>query len=92
MLLDNRLTNGGEAVTVTHRPRSTPQNLFFNFCLWYSFQRVNKPQGLVWPEGLYKLIKFNYLVGFRTHDRQACSIVPQPVRHLVPPYECLISF
>jgi hypothetical protein len=34
--LDNRLTGGGEVVSLTRRPRSTPQkHLFSSF--WYSF-------------------------------------------------------
>jgi hypothetical protein len=53
--LDNRLTDGGEVVRLTRRPRSTPQKHFFpasgiHFCL-----RLNKLQGLVRPEGLGEL-------------------------------------
>jgi hypothetical protein len=33
--LNNRLTDGGEAVSLKHRPLSTFPNYFF--CLWYSF-------------------------------------------------------
>jgi hypothetical protein len=35
-------------------------------------------------KGLAKLTKFNYLVGSRTSDLPACSIVPQPLRYCVP--------
>jgi hypothetical protein len=30
----------------------------------------------VWPEGLGKLKKSNYLIGNRTHDLKACKIMP----------------
>jgi hypothetical protein len=40
--LDSWLTDGGKAVSPTHRPLCTPQKhsfffLFFLFCVWYSF-------------------------------------------------------
>jgi hypothetical protein len=31
---DNQLIDGGEFVSLSHRPCSTPHNLFY-FCLWY---------------------------------------------------------
>jgi hypothetical protein len=37
---------------------------------------MNKPQGLVRPEGLGKLKTFIYLIVSRTRDIQAFSIVP----------------
>jgi hypothetical protein len=37
---------------------------------------LSKLQGLVLPERLRKLIKFNYLIRYRTRDIQACSMVP----------------
>jgi hypothetical protein len=40
---------------------------------------------LVRPEGLGKLINFNYLIGSRTRDLPACSIV-QPLGCRVPPH------
>jgi hypothetical protein len=54
--LDKRLTDGGEVVSLMHRPRSTPQKHFLfvfvtNICQWPS-----KPQGLVRLEGLGKLL------------------------------------
>jgi hypothetical protein len=48
--LDNRLTDGGEDVSLTHRPRSIAQKHFFisdsgtNFC-----SRLSKHQGPVRP-------------------------------------------
>jgi hypothetical protein len=41
--IDNRLTDSGKDVNLTHRPRSTPQKHF------------SAPQGLVRPEGVGKL-------------------------------------
>jgi hypothetical protein len=55
--------------SLTRLPCSTAPKHFFYFCLdshfWY---RLSKPQGLVWQEGLGKLIKFNYLIGSWTPD------------------------
>jgi hypothetical protein len=34
--LHNRVTGGGEIVSLTHRQRSTPQEHIY-FCPWYSF-------------------------------------------------------
>jgi hypothetical protein len=55
-----------------------PRNIFSasgtHFC-----QRMSKPQGLVRPEGLAKLKKFVHLIGSRTRDLPAYSLVPQPV-------------
>jgi hypothetical protein len=76
--LDNLLTNGGEVVSPTHRPRSTPQKHYTrisasgtHFC-----KRPSKPHGLVRPKGLLKLKKkLIHLIGSRTRDLPACSIV-----------------
>jgi hypothetical protein len=51
--LDNQLTDGGKAVSPTHRPHFTPQKHYYfsisgnNCCLMLS-----EPQGLVRPAGL----------------------------------------
>jgi hypothetical protein len=60
----------------THRPRFIPHKYYFsasgtNFC-----RRMSKPQGLVQPEGLSKLKKSIHLIGFRSLDLPACSILP----------------
>jgi hypothetical protein len=39
------------------------------------------------PECLGALKKCIHLMGFRTYDLPACSIVPEPVRHRVPPWK-----
>jgi hypothetical protein len=74
--LDNRLTNGGKVVSPTHRPLLySPETLFL--CFWYSFLLgLVKPQGLVRPEGLGKLIKIVHLLGSRTRDLPVCNIAP----------------
>jgi hypothetical protein len=36
------------------------------------------------PKGLGKLKKCIHLIGFRTHNLPACSIVPQPLRYRLP--------
>jgi hypothetical protein len=59
-------------------PRNIRSMSGAHFC--YS---LSKPQGLVRPEGLGKLIKFNYLMGSRTRDLPGCSTVPQPLRYPV---------
>jgi hypothetical protein len=60
---DSRLTDGGKVVSLTHRPRSTPQKHYFSasgtdFC-W----SLSKHQGLVRLKGLGKLEKLIYLIG-----------------------------
>jgi hypothetical protein len=72
--LDNWLTAGGKAVCSKHRPRSTPQKQYFLLLVLISVR--GEPQGLVLPEGLGKLKKFIHLIGYRTRDHPACSIVP----------------
>jgi hypothetical protein len=73
--LDNRLADGGEVIILTHRPRSTPQKCYFSASGTHFSQRLSKPKGLVLPEGLGKL-KNIQLIGSRTRDLPACSIVP----------------
>jgi hypothetical protein len=58
LCLDNRLTDGGEVVSPTYRPRSTPQKHFSASGTHFS-QRLSEPQGLVRPEGLDELKKIN---------------------------------
>jgi hypothetical protein len=73
--LDSRLADGGEAVSPTHRPRSTPQKHYFSASGTHFCYRLSKPQGLARPEGLGKLKKKKiHLIGFRTRDLPACSI------------------
>jgi hypothetical protein len=54
--LDNRLTDGGEVVSLMGRPFSTPQKHYF-FCFGYSFlfEAEEKSRGLLRMEGLGKV-------------------------------------
>jgi hypothetical protein len=81
--LDNWLTDGGEVVSLTRRPRSTPQKHFFFLFLVLISVIDPRAQGLVWLEGLGKLKKFNDLIRTRICDIPACSIVPQPLHYHV---------
>jgi hypothetical protein len=55
-----------------------PRNIIFLLLVLIAVrQRLRKPQGLVWTEGLDKLKKKkNYLIWSGTHDLPDCSIVP----------------
>jgi hypothetical protein len=44
--LHNRLTDGGEVVSPTHRPRSTPQKRYFSVSGTHFCYRLSEPQGL----------------------------------------------
>jgi hypothetical protein len=44
---------------------------------------MSKLQGVMLPKVLDKLKKFNHLIGSRTGDLVACSLVPQPLRYRV---------
>jgi hypothetical protein len=65
-LSGHRLTEGGKAISPTHRPRSTPQKHYFAVCGTHFCCRLSKPQGLVRPEGLDKLKTFIQLIGSLT--------------------------
>jgi hypothetical protein len=71
--LDNRLTDGGEVVSLTRRPPGT------HFCY-----RQDRSQGHNAAGRIRSIEKSNDLIGNRTHDFPTCSIVPQPTRYRVP--------
>jgi hypothetical protein len=50
--LGNRLTDGGEVVSLTHRPRSTPQKHCSSAYDTHFCYKLSQPQGLVRLEGL----------------------------------------
>jgi hypothetical protein len=52
--LDSPLTDGGKVVSLTHRPRSTPQK-HFSVPGTHFYWRLSKRQGLMRLEGLSKL-------------------------------------
>jgi hypothetical protein len=71
--LDNRLTDGGEVVSLTRRPPFTHRMIFVtHFCY-----RLSLPQGHS-AAGRIRFKKSSNLVGNRTRDLPACSIVPLP--------------
>jgi hypothetical protein len=73
--VDNRLTDG-ENVSLTRRPRSTPQKTF-RFCSCTHFcSRLSKLQGLVRLEGLGQLQNTMILSSIETAISQL--VMPQP--------------
>jgi hypothetical protein len=81
--VDNRLADGGKIVSPTHWSRSTTQKHYFSAFSTHFYYRLSEPQGILRPEGLGKLKKCIHLIGSRTHDFPACSIVPSPLRYRV---------
>jgi hypothetical protein len=73
--LENRLIDGGKAVNLTHRQRSTHPNHSFSASGTRFCYRLSKPQDLVRLERLGKLKQFIHLIVFRTRDLLACSVV-----------------
>jgi hypothetical protein len=72
--LDDRLTDSGEAVSLTRRqpfiPRKIPDT---HFCY-----RLSRPQGHSAAERIRSIEKSNDLIGNRTRDLLVCGTVPQP--------------
>jgi hypothetical protein len=72
--LDNRLTDGGEVVSLTLRPPFNPRKIPGTHFYW----RLSRPQGHSAAGRIRSIEQFDYLVGNRTRDLPPCSIVPQP--------------
>jgi hypothetical protein len=71
--LDSPLTDGGE-VSLRRRPPFTPRKIpGTHFC-----QRLSRTQGHSTAARIRPIEKSNDLIGNRTRDLPACSIVPQP--------------
>jgi hypothetical protein len=71
--LDNLPTDSGEVVSLTRRPSFTPRKIpGTHFCL-----RLSPPQGHSAAGRIWSTEKSNDLIGIRTRDLQACSIMPQ---------------
>jgi hypothetical protein len=73
--LGNRLTDGGEAVSLTRRPSFKPPEIFL---VLISVRGWDDPMVIVRLEGIDKVKKLNDLIGNRIRDLPACSIMPQP--------------
>jgi hypothetical protein len=89
--LDSRLTDGGEVVSLTHRPLSTPQKLYFstgrsllprNFIFMFLvliFVRGRLTPGTSEAGSIRQIEKkFIHLIWHQTRDLPACSMVPHP--------------
>jgi hypothetical protein len=72
--LDCRLTHGGEVVSLKRGPLFTPRKIpGTHFCY-----RLTRPQGHSKAGRIRSIEKSNDLIGDRTRDLPACSIVSQP--------------
>jgi hypothetical protein len=71
--LDNRLTDGGDVVSLTHRPRSTLQHYFPASAIHFCY-RLSKFQGLMQLEKLGKLKKLIHFIGSQSRDIPAMPL------------------
>jgi hypothetical protein len=74
-VLDNRLTDGGEVVSHKRRPPFTPKKIPDT----HFFQRLSRPQVYSAAGRIRSIKNPNDLIGNRSLDLPACSIVPQPI-------------
>jgi hypothetical protein len=72
--LDNRLTDGGEVVTLTPRQPFTPRKIPGT----HFSCRLSRPYGHSATGRIRSTNKLNDLIGNLTRDLPACSIVPEP--------------
>jgi hypothetical protein len=71
--LDNRLTDGGEDVSLTRRPPFTPKNIPGT----HSCHRLSRPQDHSAAGRIRSIEKSSDLILNRNRDLPACSIMPQ---------------
>jgi hypothetical protein len=72
--LDNRLTDDGKVVSLTHRPPFTSSKIHgTHFCL-----RLSRTQSHNTAGKIRYIEKKIHLIRIRTRDLPVCSIVPQP--------------
>jgi hypothetical protein len=80
--LENRLTDGGEVVSLTRRPLFTPGR----FLVLISVRGSADPRAIVRLEVLVKLKKkSSEHIGTRTRDLPACGIMSEPTTLLHAP-------
>jgi hypothetical protein len=72
-ILENRLTNGSEAISLTRRPAA----LYTQEDSWYSFL-LGRLQAHSAVGSIRSIEKSNDLIGNRTRQLPACSTAPQP--------------
>jgi hypothetical protein len=82
--LDSRLTDGGEDASFTRRL------LPGRFLILISVKRLSRPQGHSAVGRIRSIDKSSDLIGNRTRDLPACSIVPQPTTLPRAPYSKII--
>jgi hypothetical protein len=73
-VLDNRLTDGGEVVSLTRLPPFTPRKIPDT----HFYYRLSQPQGQSAAGRIKSIEKSNDLIGNRIRDLPAYSVVPQP--------------
>jgi hypothetical protein len=78
--LGNRLSAGGEVVSLTHLPCFIPPKQFSASVNLFCY-RVSKSQSLVRSEVVGKWLTFNYTIRSRTRVLLARSIVPEPLSY-----------
>jgi hypothetical protein len=87
-LLDSRLTDGGEVVSITRRPPFIPRKIpGTHFC-----QRLSRPQGHIAAGRIRLIEKSNDHIGTQSRDLPARSIVSQPSTLLrAPPNSMMVD-
>jgi hypothetical protein len=72
--------HSGKTVSPMPRPLSTGQKHFFSVSGTHFCSRLSKPQGLEKLQGLSYLKELIHLIGSRTCDLPACSIMPYRIK------------
>jgi hypothetical protein len=76
LVVENRLTDGSEVVSLTRRPCSAPQK---HFLVLISVRGRVNPRTVVPMEGFGKLKKIHWPNRTRTSELPACKIMPQSI-------------